>query len=70
VDESAVETGSDMQDTWYSPELSVLQAAVAAFERDLGKLLPEVWDLAEATCLTEEDVARALTALHPEYVEL
>jgi len=29
-----------MLDTWYSRELPVLQAAVAAFERDLGKLLP------------------------------
>jgi len=37
--------GSDMLDTWYSRELPVLQAAVAAFERDLGKLLPEVSDL-------------------------
>jgi hypothetical protein len=68
--QTAEEAGSDMQDTWYNRELPVLRAAVAAFERDLGRLLPEVSDLAEATGLAADDVARAVAALHPEYLDL
>jgi hypothetical protein len=51
-----------MRDTWYSLELPVLHAAVAAFERDLDAEFPDVSDLAKATGLAVEDVARAVTA--------
>jgi hypothetical protein len=59
-----------MRDTWYSRELPILHAAVAAFEGDLDAEFPDVSDLAKATGLAVEDVARAVTALDPEYLEL
>jgi hypothetical protein len=58
-----------VQETWYSRELPVLTAAVEAFEAEERTPRVRVNYLAGATGLEAAEVARALEALDPDYLE-
>ncbi|MGB9047094.1 MAG: hypothetical protein WCC47_06810 [Pseudonocardiaceae bacterium] len=57
-----------MKETWYQRDLPVLTAVVEVFETEGADALPHVAQLAEATGLRTEEVARALDALDGEYL--
>ncbi len=55
-----------MEDTWTNRDLPVLEAAVRLLDAD-GHWV-SVRDIANATGIEPEDVARSLIALNPRYV--
>lgn len=57
-----------MEDTWFSRDLPVLDAAVRLKEEDPSRI-PMSKDLADATGLPRDDVRRALGALRGSYLE-
>ena len=54
-----------MEDTWWSRDLPVLDAAVKLLE---DKAMAEVGDIARSTGFDSEDVARALNAMQGVYI--
>lgn len=54
-----------VEDTWWSRDLPVLDAAVKLLE---GKAMAEVGDIARETGFDAEDVARALNAMQGVYI--
>lgn len=58
-----------MQDTWFSRDLPVLEAALHLLDEVPGEL-PEGHDIAAAVSLSLDDVGRALTALDGEFLDV
>jgi hypothetical protein len=56
-----------MKDTWFSRDLPVLDAVVRWFEESEG--LPEVCDVVPMVGFDVAMVVKALSALHPDYLE-
>jgi hypothetical protein len=68
---AALGEGSTMvEETWFSRDLPVLEAAVRAFDALAPRMIPEGKEIAEATGFGMQDVAKALIALDGEYLDV
>lgn len=57
-------------DTWFTRDQHVLDAAVRYFDEAAGRSFPQLYDLAEMTGLDDDDVLRAVNHLDGVYIDV